>query len=344
MDVLQALNAAHEQARRDHQHQGDRQLADNQGLAHPALPPRSSARARMLAQRALHRRPPRPQGRRQTEQEAGRDGDRERKERDAPIEDGRRLLRARHRQRLGTTATQHEEGLGQQPVQKPNQPQAQGDTGRAADHGEPEALGECLRHQPPGPGAERHTNPELALPAERLCQEQIGHIGAGNQEHERHGAEEHEHGRLDVADQLRAQGEHGGAHPPVAPGIFARQGCGHAVEVGICLRDRHARLQTADGHHEVCAAVVRVTIEVGRHEERRIQARRDEAGRHHAHHRGGPAVEHDTPADDLGIGVEALPPQPVAEHDHGLGAGAIVRRLDHAPSRRRGSEGPEVVP
>jgi hypothetical protein len=54
----------------------------------------------------------------------------------------------------------------------------------------------------------------------------------------------------------------------------------------------------------------------------------------HANHTMGPVVHLEQPADNRWIRAEFLPPIPVAEHEHGLGAMLIIG-LDEAPPQKR---------
>jgi hypothetical protein len=63
-----------------------------------------------------------------------------------------------------------------------------------------EALREELPHDPPACGAERHLDANLALPCQALRQEEVRHVGAGDQQDE---AERDEEGR---GDRHRVEG------------------------------------------------------------------------------------------------------------------------------------------
>ncbi len=76
---------------------------------------------------------------------------------------------------------------------------------RAADAREDEALGEQLAHEPRASGAERGADRELAVARGRPREQEVGDVGAGNEEHEGDGAGEDEQRGTDVAGQLLAQ-------------------------------------------------------------------------------------------------------------------------------------------
>ena len=70
----------------------------------------------------------------------------------------------------------------------------------ARDHRQHEALGEHLAGDAATPRAERRTQRQLAAPALASHQEQVGDVGAGDQQDERDGAEERDHRPSHVAD------------------------------------------------------------------------------------------------------------------------------------------------
>ena len=68
--------------------------------------------------------------------------------------------------------------------------------------GQHQALGEELPEQPPAAGAERGADGHLPVARRRAREEQVGHIGAGDEEHEGDGAEQDEQRQPHVTDDL----------------------------------------------------------------------------------------------------------------------------------------------
>ena len=95
-------------------------------------------------------------------------------------------------------------------------------------------------------GAERGSDRQLALTRRRAGQEQVGDVGAGDEEHERDRPGEHEQRRAHVAGQLFAK-----RHDPRRPagvevGKHPRQVGGDLRHVLLRARERDAGLQPAD--------------------------------------------------------------------------------------------------
>ena len=80
------------------------------------------------------------------------------------------------------------------------------------------AFGEELTHQPAASGAERGAHGQLALPRRSAREQQVRDVGAGDQQDECDGAEQHEQRRPDVAGQLLAQGTTRAVQPVLKSG------------------------------------------------------------------------------------------------------------------------------
>ena len=68
-------------------------------------------------------------------------------------------------------------------------PTRRAEPGGAAERGQDHTLDDQLPRDPPAACAERDANGDLLLPADGARQQQVGDIGAGDQEHEEHGAD-----------------------------------------------------------------------------------------------------------------------------------------------------------
>ena len=66
-----------------------------------------------------------------------------------------------------------------------------------------QAFGQQVSRQPPAGGAERQPHGELALPRRRSRQHQVGEVRAGDEQHERDGAEQNHRRRPDVLQERR---------------------------------------------------------------------------------------------------------------------------------------------
>ena len=77
------------------------------------------------------------------------------------------------------------------------------DAGEAAEQREHQVLGQHLTHQPAAAGAERRTHGQLLLAMAAAREQQVGDVGARDQQHQRHGAEQDHHRRpRHAADDL----------------------------------------------------------------------------------------------------------------------------------------------
>ena len=73
---------------------------------------------------------------------------------------------------------------GREQREEAQQPDGQQQAERAADHGEQQRLGDELSEQPAAAGAERRAHRHLPLPGDRAREQQVGDVGAGDEQHE----------------------------------------------------------------------------------------------------------------------------------------------------------------
>ena len=99
-------------------------------------------------------------------------------------------------------------------------PVSQRQPGQTAGHAEDEALDEQLARQPPSARAERLARGDFALPSGSMHQQQIGYIGAGDQEHQANRCHQHPKRCLDVADLLFEQGNRDNGEVEIAVRII----------------------------------------------------------------------------------------------------------------------------
>ena len=194
--------------------------------------------------------------------------------------------------------------------------QAQHRTRRPQDDG----FGEQLTEQPDAAGTERRSDRQLRLTRGGARQEQVGDIRAGDQQHEANGAEKHEERRSHVAhDHV---GERHGVERQRVVGLTERhlQLTADSPQVVIDLRERDARLGTADDRQELTAPALRGRRAEGVVvNERRIHIRVVEqpgAGREHADDLDRRAADPDPAAEHTAIAAELALPEPIVEHGH----------------------------
>ena len=170
---------------------------------------------------------------------------------------------------------------------------------------------------------------------------QSGHVGAGNQQQEHPAAEQHEQGRLGVAED--GVGQRRDDHPPGVPPREVRlpQPRHDDVHLRPRLLQRAARGQAADRVEDPEAALhagVHLVLpkdpgQLPAHRRPHLCARgKLERGRHDADHRErlAPRADRHGRADHVGVHVEVLPPRGVAQHQHARRLGPVLFRHERA--------------
>ena len=94
-------------------------------------------------------------------------------------------------------------------------PERDRESGRAAGEAEDERFGEKLTEQPSAAGAERDPHREFGPARRRAREQQVGHVGAGDEEHEADSAEEDEQRRTYRADHQILQADRVERQPAV---------------------------------------------------------------------------------------------------------------------------------
>ena len=121
----------------------------------------------------------------------------------------------------------------------------------AAGRRKHEALGRQLTHETPSPRAERRAKRHLVLPRRRAREQQVRHVGAGDEQDEPDGAEERHERRLRVLDDIVLERHDPDAHVGrLVHGVLLPELPGDAVHLGLRLLERHARLQPAEDGEE----------------------------------------------------------------------------------------------
>ncbi len=116
----------------------------------------------------------------------------------------------------------------------------------AAQDGHHEALREKLSQQPPPPGAQRRPQGYLALPGQGPGQQEVGQVGAGDQEDEDHHAEQRQQQGPYAGDEVGAEGHE--VHAPALHGlrVLLPQACLDPLHLGARLPERDALRKAAD--------------------------------------------------------------------------------------------------
>ena len=109
-------------------------------------------------------------------------------------------------------------------------------SGGGAEQRQHAALGEELREDAAASGAERDAHGDLALPRFGAGEHEAGDVGAGDEQHEADGAEQHEQRLPQVAEEfpIERRDLHGAAF--IGSGVSRLQSKRNAIELGLRLR------------------------------------------------------------------------------------------------------------
>ena len=326
--------APHQQARPRQQHDGERHLGHGQRGPCP-LQRRATARtAAAFLQRGHQLRASRLQRRRETEEQSGeqRHAQREQQHRrvHVSVRDARRAPLQRH----------------QEPHARHGDPHAQRAPGERQHH----ALRQNLPHDVPARRAERRAQRELPLPRRGARQHEARHVGARDQQHQRHGGHQDLERRLDEPHHPVHQRRARRAEARVLAGIFRAQLRVHALEIRHRLLHRDVGLETSHGEQVwLPPAVVGGVRREQPHREDHVRVLVARAIRHahvrreHAHHRVRLAVEHQRAAEHRAVAAEARLEEAVVQQRDARRARRVIRRRHEPAQRRPHAEELEIV-
>ena len=225
INPAQAVQAAHQQAGANQQHQRQRDLRHDQQVAYAPVHSRRTAAAGPLFEASLASRP--------VICHAGANA----AARPVTIESAAAKARTRP-----STATSCARGsarrTGHERVDAVGSRQEAGD---AAADTEQHALGQQLLHDAQPAGAERPAQRNLPGAPVSPHQHQVGEVGAGDEQHQGDGAEQDEQRRARVTDQVFVQGDDQRTPVLVVGGILRRQPQRNRVEVGLGPLDGRRR-------------------------------------------------------------------------------------------------------
>ena len=180
---------------------------------------------------------------------------------------------------------------------------------------------------------------DLAAAGGRADEQEIRDVEARNREQHRHGAIKDDEGRLNLAGQLLAQRPevHAGALVEV---VGRRQSACDPAEIRSGSGNRSAWLHPGNGIEEATGHSPPVESSIQLKRRPHVVVLEDEAEilRHHADDRGRRAVHLHDAADHLRVAVEALLPQPIADHGDARSVGTIVGGGNRAAEQRANAE------
>jgi hypothetical protein len=355
---LQVLEAANEQAGPEQQQETQGDLRRDQPLAEQQRPAGPGDRTHGVLERRPRIRTAGLQCRQQAEHDAGEHGERDGEGEDAEVRGGG------DEQRCSL--------VGHQCQQRSRQHRRQAEAGDPSDQREDQAFDQELPYQLAARGAERQAHGDLLLPHEAARDQQVGDVGAGDQQDQTHHRHQDDQRRREIVaepgeSKRRGFDDQVSGHEPFAgvwrPLFRPRQR--HLVLTDLQeqplqrrLRrgDRVSGLEPGEHLHPSRAAVVHVhPIPLGRHHRFHLdrhadlrRLRRIEAGespRRHADDRHRVVVHQDLLTDDGAVAAEAVDPVVVAEHDDRMPAIHLIVFLgvEHPPEGRSDAEHREVV-
>ena len=109
------------------------------------------------------------------------------------------------------------------------------DSSRAAHCAQQHALGEQLTNHTHRRGSQGGTDGHLAAASGSPRQQEVGNVGARNQEHATDAPHQHQQRRTNAAGECVIDGLQIDAEAGSAPGVLAMQPRGHCVELLLCL-------------------------------------------------------------------------------------------------------------
>ncbi len=217
---------------------------------------------------------------------------------------------------------------------------------RPPERREHEALGQQLTHQAPAARPERGPDRHLARSQRAARQQQVGQVGAADQQHGAHRGHQHQQREPQLRPDTAIDPAIDRGPPVFLDGrILQRDAAGDLRHLGLRLLEAHAGLEPRDR-----VQVVEVPHRVGREGERHegigpapveLPCRQD------ADDGVGFAIENDIAADDAGVGAELRLPDSLAQHEHVVLAGcvlALARTCARAPASSRECRSTERSP
>ena len=236
----------------------------------------------------------------------------------------------------------HDEG-----AERPHAPEGERQADGAARRGEQQALDQELAHDPPRARAEAGAHGDLTPAGGGSRQQQVGDVGAGDQQHGADGAQDEEQRRPHLARQLLRQ--RFGDDDRFRRLVGIARGLAPALEAEVVAEPRHLAPGVVDAASLAQAAQHRVAPAVGARgvgpewDPQLGPAREVEAGRHHTHDGEGIAVENERLADDLRVAAEAALPQAVAQQGDDVPVLRFLLGQERAPQQRHPPQQGEEV-
>ena len=171
-----------------------------------------------------------------------------------------------------------------------------------------EALDRELLCQPPSSCAQREPHAHFAIASQHAHEQQVGDIGAGDQQNEQDRREQDSQQRPDPSDGVLVQGHHSRAISGIHDWIFRGCNGGDAGHLLLCTAETDARAQ-ARNNVEIAATVL------SPHQSEHVDppVRKGEIRWHDADDLVVCAADRDSPADDARLSTKAALPETVTQ-------------------------------
>jgi hypothetical protein len=225
--------------------------------------------------------------------------------------------------------------------QQPQPPVGQRQADQAAEQGEDDPFGQHLADHAAGARSHGPADRHLLAPREPLDQQQVGHVGAGDQQHQEDRPDQQDQPGADLAaDQLIGHRHQREAERRVQV-RGERQGVAVADPQGLLAHggQRRPRLQPRRQVEEAGPPLDRFLGEQRhllrpRQPDLHVPEGEAEHVRHHADDGVGLSLQPDRLADDAWIPAETPPPEAGAQHHHVGSPLLILGRSEPAPEQR----------
>ncbi len=318
-----AQEAAEEEAGADQEDEGHRHLGDDQRVAH-AVVAGPDAAAPGLLERLVQPGRERTPGGDEAERDSGHHG-----HHGGEGEDGR----------VDADLVGSRDVGGERGEQGLQAEVGQADPGERAQHREENALRQELAQQAPPRRAQGEADRDLPLPVGGPGQQEVGDVGAGDQEDEGDRPEQQHQRRPQLAHDRVEERLEGHALLRVRVRVALGEALREGLHLGAGAGDVHSRLQPADHVDPRVVAPLRLAPDpVLETEERREDVgglpAPVEIPRHDADHREALPAQDEGAAEDAGVAAESPLPESLAQEDDAVGARLLLLRAERPAEDR----------
>ena len=209
-------------------------------------------------------------------------------------------------------------------AEKIDAPPGEEQPGAASEEREQKAFQKKLSHHQGSARAKRGPNCYLTAARSRPGQKKIRNVGARDEKHQRHRAEENHQCRAHFPDDIGVQRHD--RYPgeiQVCVGVLFRETVGDRRQLRLRLLDLHARFQSADYTQKMGAAVAQsLRAEVLQRKgvlDVLVFDRKLPAGRHHTDDGMAAGRDADLLSDDLQVAAESRSPERIGQNNDAVG-------------------------